>query len=138
MLAEHRHPIPLTADIGHAEWNAHHRPGTSAGNSRVTQRRGNNPRPNTHPHKRAYHTAPDSLDRVSDENADKGGVAVKRCLIEARPAGMHPVAVTDLGDTVEEACSGALRKLASMLDTQLGKLSDSKGRVKGYTPTSWV
>ena len=32
---------------------------------------------------------------VSDENADKGGAADKKCVIEARPVGLQPVAVTD-------------------------------------------
>lgn len=73
----------------------------------------------------------DQLTRVevhlSDENADKGGVGDKRCVIEARPARLQPVAVTDHGDTVEEACSGALRKLTSLLDTRFGKLGHRKG-----------
>ncbi len=73
----------------------------------------------------------DQLTRVdvhlSDENADKGGTADKRCMIEARPAGLQPVAVTDHGATVEDACSGALRKLTSVLDTRFGKLSNRKG-----------
>ncbi|HQZ33072.1 MAG TPA: hypothetical protein PK020_01540 [Ilumatobacteraceae bacterium] len=64
---------------------------------------------------------------LSDENADKGGVGDKRCVIEARPAGLSPVAVTDHGDTVEQACSGALRKLTSLLDTRFGKLANRKG-----------
>lgn len=64
---------------------------------------------------------------LSDENAAKGGVGDKRCVIEARPVGRAPVAVTDHGDSVEEACSGALRKLASLLDTRFGKLAHRKG-----------
>ncbi len=31
---------------------------------------------------------------ISDENGDKSGDHDKRCMIEARPAGMKPVAVT--------------------------------------------
>ncbi len=64
---------------------------------------------------------------LGDENADKGGVADKRCMIEARPAGQQPVAVTSHGATVEEARSRALRKLTSLLDSQFGRLDDRKG-----------
>lgn len=73
----------------------------------------------------------DRLTRVevhlSDENADKGGVADKRCVIEARPVGLQSVAVTDNADTVEDACRGALRKLTSLLDSRFGKLDHHKG-----------
>ncbi len=64
---------------------------------------------------------------LGDENADKGGAADKRCMIEARPAGQQPVAVTNHGATVEEACSGALRKLTSLLDSRFGRLDNRKG-----------
>lgn len=73
----------------------------------------------------------DQLTRVEvhlgDENADKGGATDKRCVIEARPAGQQPVAVTNHGATVEEACKGALRKLTSLLDSQFGRQSNRKG-----------
>jgi len=73
----------------------------------------------------------DQLTRVEvhlgDENADKSGPADKRCMIEARPAGQQPVAVTNHGATVEEACSGALRKLTSLLDSRFGRLDKRKG-----------
>jgi len=72
----------------------------------------------------------DQLTRVEvhlgDENADKGGLADKRCMIEARPAGQQPVAVTNHGATVEEASNGALRKLTSLLDSQFGRLDNRK------------
>jgi len=73
----------------------------------------------------------DQLTRVevhlSDENADKGGAADKRCLLEARPAGLQPVVVTDHGATVEAALGGALRKLTSLLDSRFGKLRNVRG-----------
>jgi hypothetical protein len=73
----------------------------------------------------------DRLTRVEvhlgDENSHKGGTNDKRCMIEARPAGQQPVAVTSHGDTIEEAYSGALRKLTSLLDSRFGKLDNRKG-----------
>jgi len=73
----------------------------------------------------------DQLTRVEvhlgDENADKGGTTDKRCVIEARPAGQQPVAVTNHGATVEEAYKGSLRKLTSLLDSQFGRQNNRKG-----------
>ena len=74
----------------------------------------------------------DRLTRVEvhlgDENAGKAGAYDKRCMVEARAAGQKPAAVTSHASTVEEACSGALRKLTSLLDTKFGRLEDRKGR----------
>ena len=65
---------------------------------------------------------------VGDENSDKGGSDDKRCAMEARPAGLQPVAVTHTAPTVGQAIDGAARKLQTALDRSLGKLSDHKGR----------
>ena len=59
---------------------------------------------------------------LRDENAQKGGADDKRCMAEARPEGRAPVAVTHNADTVESAAIGALDKLRSALDRELGKL----------------
>ena len=69
----------------------------------------------------------DRLTRVevhlSDENNEKdGGGADKRCLLEARPAGMQPVVVTDFADTVDQAVAGATRKMQSLLDSTFGRI----------------
>jgi hypothetical protein len=40
---------------------------------------------------------------LADENSDKFGINDKRCLIEARPVNMQPVAVTNHADTTEKA-----------------------------------
>lgn len=64
---------------------------------------------------------------LSDKNAGKGGADDIRCLMEARPAGLDPVAVTHDAATVEAACGGAVRKLQRLLDSSLGKLGDHKG-----------
>lgn len=59
---------------------------------------------------------------LSDENGDKEGINDKRCMIEARLAGMKPVAVTNHGNTHEQAVEGAVDKLKTSLDTILGRL----------------
>ncbi len=65
--------------------------------------------------------------RLSDENAAKSGNADKRCVIEARPAGRNPVAVSDNRATIEEAVEGATRKLRRLLDSAQGRSNDHKG-----------
>jgi hypothetical protein len=64
---------------------------------------------------------------LSDENADKPGNTDKRCLMEARPAGRPPVAVSHEGATLEDAWTGAAKKLARLLETTLGRAGDRKG-----------
>jgi ribosome-associated translation inhibitor RaiA len=59
---------------------------------------------------------------LSDENGDKEGSNDKRCVIEARLAGMKPIAVTNHGNTHEQAVEGAVDKLKSSLDTMLGRM----------------
>ena len=59
---------------------------------------------------------------LSDENGDKEGSNDKRCVIEARLAGMKPIAVTNHGDTHEQAVEGAVDKLKTSLDTMLGRM----------------
>jgi len=59
---------------------------------------------------------------LSDENGDKEGLNDKRCMIEARLAGMKPIAVTNHANTHEQAVGGAVDKLKTSLDTILGRL----------------
>jgi len=60
---------------------------------------------------------------LSDENSDKkSGGSDMRCLLEARLAGLQPVAVTDAAATVEQAVDGAVRKMRRSLDSTLGRL----------------
>jgi ribosome-associated translation inhibitor RaiA len=59
---------------------------------------------------------------LSDENGDKEGLNDKRCMIEARLAGMKPIAVTNHANTHEQAIEGAIDKLKTSLDTILGRL----------------
>ncbi|HSD07576.1 HPF/RaiA family ribosome-associated protein [Flavobacterium sp.] len=57
-----------------------------------------------------------------DENSAKtGGGNDKRCLIEARPANMHPIAVTEHADSIEKAFHGALDKIKKTLKTTFDK-----------------
>jgi|JI6StandDraft_1071083.scaffolds.fasta_scaffold129351_2 predicted component of type VI protein secretion system len=62
-----------------------------------------------------------------DENGDRNNGADIRCQIEARPAGQDPLSVSDLSDTMDQAASGALGKLAKALDRAFGKTTDRKG-----------
>lgn len=78
-------------------------------------------------------TLSDSLDRFSnqitrlevhltDENSNKEGQNDKRCMLEARLEGIQPIAVTNNGDTIEQAVKGAVDKLKSSLDTVIGRM----------------
>lgn len=64
---------------------------------------------------------------LSDENAARGGGADKRCLMEARPTGRQPVAVTHQAATLEEAYGGAAKRLRNLLEGTFGRLNDTKG-----------
>lgn len=57
----------------------------------------------------------------------KHGVDIK-CTVEARLAGMQPIAVTDESTNVDDAVTGAVGKLERSLDSTLGKLRNVKGR----------
>ena len=58
---------------------------------------------------------------LGDENSEKSGVNDKRCLIEARPINMQPVAVTNHADSTEKAFHGALDKIKKVLETTFEK-----------------
>jgi hypothetical protein len=51
----------------------------------------------------------------------------KRCVIEARPAGAQPVAVTHHAGSVDDAYSGAAQKMEKVLDTKYSRAHDHKG-----------
>lgn len=62
---------------------------------------------------------------LGDENSDKkGGGTDKRCLLEARPAGLRPIAVKHEAETMELAIDGALNKFRRAIGNALGKLRD--------------
>lgn len=60
---------------------------------------------------------------LSDENSDKKlGTEDKRCLMEARVAGLQPVSASHQAMTVEQAVDGAAKKLRRSLESTLGRL----------------
>ncbi|HUH74752.1 MAG TPA: HPF/RaiA family ribosome-associated protein [Chitinophagales bacterium] len=61
---------------------------------------------------------------LTDENGSKDGPNDKRCVMEARPEGLKPIAVTEQSDTLEKAITGAIDKLKSSLDSTLGRLKE--------------
>lgn len=63
---------------------------------------------------------------LSDENSAKAGANDKRCVIEARPAGMRPIAVTDQADSLPRAIDGALQKLERALSSDIGRLEEKR------------
>lgn len=73
----------------------------------------------------------DRLTRVEvhlgDESAGRPTGADIRCTVEARPARLKPVAVTHHAADIDDACRGALKRLATALDRQLGRRDDRKG-----------
>lgn len=65
---------------------------------------------------------------LSDENSRRrSGPRDKRCVIEARLAGIDPIAVQNDAPTIGEALAGAVAKLRRTLGRRLGRLHD-KGR----------
>tara|TARA_B100000508_G_scaffold118450_1_gene98622 strand:+ start:135469 stop:135783 length:315 start_codon:yes stop_codon:yes gene_type:complete len=61
---------------------------------------------------------------LSDENGAKKGENDKKCVLEARPEGLKPVAVTAFDSSIEKAISGATQKMKSSLTKLMGKLQD--------------
>lgn len=59
---------------------------------------------------------------LSDEDGNKDGFNDKRCMVEARLAGMKPIAVTDHANTHEQAILGAIDKLKTSLEKITGRL----------------
>lgn len=60
---------------------------------------------------------------LSDENSDKKfGAEDKCCLLEARLAGLKPIAVSHLAATLDQAVDGAIDKLIRSIDKTLGRL----------------
>ena len=59
---------------------------------------------------------------LSDENADKKTKEDKKCLIEARPKGKQPIAVSAWGNTYDQAVNEAISKMKSSLDHMVGKM----------------
>ncbi len=63
---------------------------------------------------------------LSDESSHKSHGSDKKCVLEARPAGLQPVVVTHLAATLDQAISGAAEKLERVLDSTFGHLNHPK------------
>jgi len=59
---------------------------------------------------------------LSDENSlDKSGMTDKRCLLEVRLAGEHPIAISEQAETIEDAVTDATLQMVNLLETELVK-----------------
>ncbi|MDO9237438.1 MAG: HPF/RaiA family ribosome-associated protein [Aquabacterium sp.] len=67
---------------------------------------------------------------LSDENGHKPGSGGddKRCVMEARPRGLQPLAVTNVASNLDQALTGACEKLERLLESTLGQLDDPRGK----------
>jgi ribosome-associated translation inhibitor RaiA len=65
----------------------------------------------------------------TDENGDKAIGNDKRCVLEARPAGLAPLTVTHHAGTLDDALDAAIEKMARLLTTHFGKLHTAKGGI---------
>ncbi len=74
----------------------------------------------------------DRLTRVEvhlrDDSAGRQTEDDIRCLIEARPAGQQPVAVTDRAEAAATAFDGAIDKLVVLLEAKFGRIQDKDFR----------
>ncbi len=61
---------------------------------------------------------------LSDENGAKSGQDDKRCMMEARIEGRHPIAVTHHAASLDQAIEGAADKLTRSIEHTLGRLRD--------------
>lgn len=63
---------------------------------------------------------------LNDLNSGKAGPDDKRCMMEARVAGMNPISVSHHASTLALAVDGGLGKLTSALDSAFGKLNTNR------------
>lgn len=63
---------------------------------------------------------------LSDVNGDKASGEDKRCLLEARPAGHEPIAVTAQATDIEGALHEATLKVQRLLTSLFGRLDDRR------------
>lgn len=65
---------------------------------------------------------------ISDVNSNKSGYEDKRCMMEVRIRGSHPIAVTNRAATLDQAVDGAADKLASLIESTLGRQRHQRNR----------
>lgn len=70
---------------------------------------------------------------LSDRNAHKSGDGESRCTLEARLAGLEPIAVSEHEATLHQAINGAAEKLLRAVDSALGKLQSHQRAPKPST-----
>jgi len=63
---------------------------------------------------------------LTDENGAKSGGEDIRCVMEARPEGHQPIAVTHHASDVYDAIHGAADKLKSTLEHTFGRIKEEK------------
>jgi ribosomal subunit interface protein len=69
---------------------------------------------------------------LNDQNSVKGGNNDKRCLMEARVAGVGPIDAAHEADSLQLAIDGAMEKLERAIDNRLGRIAVSaSGRRAG-------
>lgn len=64
---------------------------------------------------------------LSDTNGDKGGEEDKRCMIEVRPSGVKPFAVTHKAGSIDQAIHGAIEKLKRTIEHAFSKREPVRG-----------
>lgn len=65
---------------------------------------------------------------LNDENGDKSGMKDHRCMMEARPEGSDPLAVTHFAPDVHQAVIGAADRLANIVAHHFSKALDRAGQ----------
>lgn len=60
----------------------------------------------------------------SDLNSGKAGAKDKRCLVEARPAGLQPLSAEHRADTLDLAMTEAVRQLNRVLTSAISKAQE--------------
>jgi ribosome-associated translation inhibitor RaiA len=65
---------------------------------------------------------------LSDVNRHKTGYDDKRCMMEARLKGRHPIVVTDRAATLDKAVDGAAEKLTALVESTLGRMRQQRNR----------
>jgi ribosomal subunit interface protein len=64
---------------------------------------------------------------ADEDSRAKSGQSDKRCTMEARPAGLRPIAVTEQAESLQQAIDGAAEKLQKTLDRMLARRDDRRG-----------
>ncbi|MFB2537859.1 MULTISPECIES: HPF/RaiA family ribosome-associated protein [unclassified Acinetobacter] len=70
---------------------------------------------------------------LSDENGERGGSDDKRCMIEARPAGFKPIAVSHKAGNIDHAIHGAIDKLKRRVEHTFVKTEPQRGQKPNWS-----